>query len=161
MAKRQPLASDLRTITLAMKMVTDLERIGDLAVNICERVVAIGAAPAPAIAAELQKMSAAGQAMIRDAIDAFVARDGAKARSVFSRDQAVDDTYRSITIEIQTAMMQERDFIDRGIHLQAIAKFLERIADHGTNLAEMVVFQVEGTDIRHQSGRFSGLPPIS
>ncbi len=161
LAKRQPLASDLRTITLAMKMVTDLERIGDLAVNICERVVAIGAAPSPAIAAELQRMSAAGQAMIRDAIDAFVARDGAKARSVFARDQAVDDTYRSITIEIQTAMMEERDFIDRGIHLQAIAKFLERIADHGTNLAEMVVFQVEGTDIRHRSGRFSGLPPIS
>ena len=161
LAKRQPLASDLRTITLAMKMVTDLERIGDLAVNICERVVAIGSAPAPAIVSQLQSMSTAGQLMIRDAIDAFVARDGNKARSVFSRDQAVDDAYRSLTIEIQTAMMQEREFIDRGIHLQAIAKFLERIADHGTNLAEMVVFQVEGTDIRHQSGRFSGLPPIS
>jgi len=138
-------------------MVTDLERIGDLAVNICERVVAIGAAPAPGIAQQLQQMSDAGQAMIRDAIDAFVARDGNKARAVFSRDQAVDDAYRSLTIEIQTAMMQEREFIDRGIHLQAIAKFLERIADHGTNLAEMVVFQVEGTDIRHQSGRFVGV----
>lgn len=157
LAKRQPLASDLRTITLAMKMVTDLERIGDLAVNISERVVAIGSAPAPGIAQQLQTMSTSGQAMIRDAIDAFVARDGAKARSVFARDQAVDDAYRAITIELQTAMMQEREFIDRGIHLQAIAKFLERIADHGTNLAEMVVFLVEGTDIRHQSGRFSGV----
>lgn len=157
LAKRQPLASDLRTITLAMKMVTDLERIGDLAVNICERVVAIGSAPTPAIAQQLQTMSSIGQAMIRDAIDAFVARDGNKARAVLSRDQSVDDMYRTLTIEIQTAMMQEREFIDRGIHLQAIAKFLERIADHGTNLAEMVVFLVEGTDVRHRSGRFGGV----
>ncbi len=156
LAKRQPLASDLRMITLAMKMVTDLERIGDLAVNIGERVLALGSAPSPAVAQRLQAMSTVGQEMIHDAIDAFIAGDVIKARSVFSRDQQVDDSYREIAIELQGEMTRERSFVDRGVHLQAIAKFLERIADHGTNLAEMVIFQVEGKDVRHKAGRFDG-----
>jgi phosphate transport system protein len=154
LAKRQPVASDLRMITLAMKMVTDLERIGDLAVNISERVVALGQPPPPVIAERLSRMSQVASAMIRDAIDAFVAADGTKARTVFSRDQQVDDTYRELTLELQRTMTQERDFVDRGIHLQACAKFLERIGDHATNLAEMVIFQVEGKDVRHKAGRF-------
>ena len=154
LAKRQPLAGDLRMITLAMKMVTDLERIGDLAVNISERVIALGTAPPPSVAARLSRMSEVGQQMIRDAIDAFVASDVAKARSVFSREQFVDDAFRELTMEMQQEMIRERDFVNRGIHLQACAKFLERIADHGTNLAEMVIFQVEGKDVRHKAGRF-------
>jgi phosphate transport system protein len=154
LAKRQPLASDLRMITLAMKMVTDLERIGDLAVNIGERVLALGSAPPPAIAGRLEAMSEVAQAMIRDAIDAFVHGDVGKARDVFARDQEVDDGYRAVTLDLQEEMTRDRAFIDRGVHLQAIAKFLERIADHGTNLAEMVIFQVEGKDVRHQADRF-------
>ena len=154
LAKRQPLASDLRMITLAMKMVTDLERIGDLAVNICERVMALGAAPPPAIAQRLEAMSQTAQSMIRDAIDGFIHADVQKARSVFARDQGVDDAYRTGALELQSEMVREPNFIDRGIHLQAIAKFLERIADHATNLAELVIFQVEGKDVRHKSGRF-------
>jgi phosphate transport system protein len=154
LAKRQPLASDLRMITLAMKMVTDLERIGDLAVNICERALAISAAPPPSIAEKLQRMSSTGQQMIRDAIDAFIAGDVGKARAVFGRDHEVDALYRETNLELQREMVKEREFIDRGIHFQAIGKFLERIADHGTNLAEMVIFQVEGKDVRHKSGRF-------
>jgi phosphate transport system protein len=154
LAKRQPLASDLRMITLAMKMVTDLERIGDLAVNIGERVLALGSAPSPAVAQRLQAMSDVGQAMIHDAIDGFVAGDVTQARSVLSRYQQVDDGYREIAMELQSEMTRERSFVDRGVHLQAIAKFLERIADHGTNLAEMVIFQVEGKDVRHKAGRF-------
>lgn len=154
LAKRQPVASDLRMITLAMKMVTDLERIGDLAVNICERVVALGAAPQPSVSERLNRMSEVGQRMIRDSIDAFVASDVTKARSVFSRDQFVDDAYRELTMEMQQEMVRDRDFVNRGIHLQACSKFLERIADHGTNLAEMVIFQVEGKDVRHKAGRF-------
>ncbi len=154
LATRQPLASDLRMITLAMKMVTDLERIGDLAVNISERVVALGAAPSPSVAERLTRMSEVGQRMIRDAIDAYVASDVTKARTVFSRDQIVDDAYRELTREMQQEMMRHSDFVDRGVHLQACSKFLERIADHGTNLAEMVIFQVEGKDIRHKAGRF-------
>ncbi|KAB2910743.1 MAG: phosphate signaling complex protein PhoU [Kofleriaceae bacterium] len=153
LARRQPVASDLRMITLAMKMVTDLERIGDLAVNIGERVLALGAAPSPSVAERITRMSEVGQRMIRDAIDAFVASDVSKARTVFSRDQYVDDAYRELASEMQQEMMRDRDFVNRGIHLQACSKFLERIADHGTNLAEMVIFQVEGKDVRHKPGR--------
>jgi phosphate transport system protein len=154
LAKRQPLASDLRMITLSMKMVTDLERIGDLAVNICERVLATGSAPPPAIGQRLERMSTIAQVMIREAIDAFVAGDVQRARSVFAKDPEVDLLYRETNLDLQKEMARERDFIERGIHFQAIGKFLERIADHATNLAEMVIFQVEGKDVRHKSGRF-------
>ena len=154
LAKRQPLGGDLRFITLAMKMVTDLERIGDLAVNICERVIAMSSAPSPSVAQRLMRMAGVAQSMIRDAIDGFVAGDVTKARSVFARDQQVDDLYRELTLELQSEMTREPHFVDRGIHLQACAKFLERIGDHGTNLAELVIFQVEGKDVRHKAGRF-------
>ncbi|HWN68846.1 MAG TPA: phosphate signaling complex protein PhoU [Haliangium sp.] len=154
LAKRQPLASDLRMITLAMKMVTDLERIGDLAVNISERVVALGTPPAPALVDKLGRMTEATvKQMITPAIDAFMARDVAKARSVFGRDQVVDDLYREITNETQFAMHGDREYIERGIHINAIAKFLERIGDHATNLAELVIFLVEGKDVRHKADR--------
>ncbi len=149
LARRQPLASDLRMITLAMKMVTDLERIGDLAVNLCERVLALASPPPPAVGERLARMSEVGQQMVRDAIDAFIAGDVVKARSVFGRDQFVDDAFRELTLELQGDMIRDREQVERGMHLQACAKFLERVADHGTNLAEMVVFQVEGKDIRH------------
>ena len=154
LAKRQPLASDLRMITLAMKMVTDLERIGDLAVNISERVVAMGTAPTPNVAQRLIRMAEVAQGMIRDSIDGFVAGDVGKAKAVFARDQQVDDLYRELTIELQRDMAREGSFVDSGVHLQACAKFLERIGDHGTNLAELVIFQVESKDVRHKAGRF-------
>jgi len=149
LARRQPMASDLRMITLAMKMVTDLERIGDLAVNIAERVLALAGPPPPAVVERLVTMSQTGQQMIRLAIDAFVAGDVAKARTVFGRDQEVDAGYRELTVELQGEMVKSRDFVDRGVHLQACAKSFERIADHATNLAELVIFQVEGRDVRH------------
>jgi phosphate transport system protein len=149
LARRQPMASDLRMITLAMKMVTDLERIGDLAVNIGERVLALAGPPPPSATERLERMSQTGQEMIRDAIDAFVAGDVAKARTVFGRDAGVDAAFRELMLELQAEMVRDRDFVDRGIHLQACAKFFERIADHGTNLAELVIFQVEGKDVRH------------
>jgi phosphate transport system protein len=149
LAKRQPLGGDLRMITLAMKMVTDLERIGDLAVNISERVLALGAVPSPNATMRLQRMAKVAQEMIHDAIDAFVAGDGNKARTVFRRDTEVDQLYRELVLEVQRDMTRERDFIERGVHLGACAKFLERIGDHATNLAEMVIFQVEGRDVRH------------
>ncbi|MEZ4365015.1 MAG: phosphate signaling complex protein PhoU [Kofleriaceae bacterium] len=154
LAKRQPLASDLRMITLAMKMVTDLERIGDLAVNICERVIVLASPPSPSVLHRLQRMAEIGRAMIRDAIDSFVVLDAGKARTVFARDQEVDNLYRELTLELQREMVRERAFVDRGVHLQACCKFFERVADHGTNLAELVVFQIEGRDLRHSRDRF-------
>jgi len=154
LAKRQPLASDLRMITLAMKMVTDLERIGDLAVNIGERVVAMGSAPNPALSDKFDRMTEAARSMIEVSIDAFIARDVSKARSVFHRDQEVDDLYRAITEEAQVSMQGDGEYVQRGIHINAIAKFLERIGDHATNLAELVIFLVEGKDVRHKAGRF-------
>jgi len=156
LAKRQPVASDLRMITLAMKMVTDLERVGDLAVNICERILALGQPPPPQIAQRLSRMAQIVQSMTRDAIDAFVQRDVVLARSVFGRDQSVDDLYRELALELQREMSRDSDFVDRGVHLQACAKFLERIGDHGTNLAELVIFLVEGRDVRHKAERFEG-----
>ncbi|MCG8425581.1 MAG: phosphate signaling complex protein PhoU [Proteobacteria bacterium] len=155
LAKRQPLASDLRMITLAMKMVTDLERIGDLAVNISERVVALGGSPlAPALATKMARMAELAQKMVKIAIDAFIARDVTRARSVFARDQDVDDLYREITEQAQYAMRDDGEYVQRGVHINAIAKFLERIGDHATNLAELVIFLVEGKDVRHKAGRF-------
>jgi phosphate transport system protein len=153
LAKRQPMASDLRTITLAMKMVTDLERIGDLAVNISERALALGTPPRPTIAERIDRMTEAVQHMIRDAIDAFVRHDAELARAIFGRDEKVDDLYRELSNDLQDDMHADTDFVARGIHLQAVAKFLERIGDHATNLAELVIFQVEGQDVRHHADR--------
>lgn len=155
LAKRQPLASDLRMITLAMKMVTDLERIGDLAANISERVLALQATPIPVVATKVISMSEIVQEMIHTAIEAFINRDVAGARGVFKRDQAVDDLYRELTDHVQALMYTDPSYVDRGVHLSAVAKFLERIGDHATNLAEHVIFLVDGEDIRHKASRFA------
>jgi len=149
LAKRQPMASDLRFITLAMKMVTDLERIGDLAVNICERTLALAALPAEPIPDRISRMSAAARALVADAIDAFVARDVDKALQVWERDSEVDDLYEQIYRAAQARVVQDPARLERAMHIQAVAKFLERIADHATNLAEMVVWLVDGKDVRH------------
>ena len=154
LAKRQPLASDLRMITLAMKMVTDLERIGDLAVNISERVVALTEPLSPAMADKFERMAEAAKKMIEASIDAFIARDVPRARGVFARDQEVDDLYREITEATLSTMRDDSEHVQDGIHINAIAKFMERIGDHATNLAEQVVFLVEGKDVRHKAGRF-------
>jgi phosphate transport system protein len=153
LARRQPLASDLRMITLAMKMVTDLERIGDLAVNICERTMALRGEPQASFAGKMARIAELSQAMIREAIEAFVNRDAERARRIFARDDNVDSLYREIADDVQHTMHDEPDFVQRGVHLGAVAKFFERIADHGTNLAELVIFMVEGKDVRHKPYR--------
>ena len=149
LAKRQPMASDLRFITLVMKMVTDLERIGDLAVNISERTLAMDSGPSTALAEKVSRMSVIVQSMVRHAIDAFVAKDADGAGEIFERDEEVDELYRASSEELQHTMFQDPDFVERGIHLQAVVKFLERIGDHANNLAELAVFLVKGKDIRH------------
>jgi phosphate transport system protein len=149
LAKRQPVASDLRFITLSLKMVTDLERIGDLAVNICERAIDLGNDPPLKPWVDVPRMANIVQAMVRDAIDAFVAGDAERAQSVVDRDPALDELYGRVFRELLSAMLDDGSKVERGIHAQSVAKWLERMGDHATNLAEQVVFMVKGKDIRH------------
>ncbi len=149
LAKRQPMASDLRFITLALKMVTDLERIGDLAVNICERAIDLAKVPPLAPWHDVPRMADIAQSMVRDAIDAFVAGDVDKAQSVIDRDSEVDALYTRVFMHILAIMRSDSATVERGIHVQSVAKWLERMADHSTNLAEQVIFMVKGKDIRH------------
>jgi len=149
LAKRQPLGSDLRFITLAMKMVTDLERIGDLAVNISERALAMAGERPVAFASMLTSMADLNQAQLREAIDSFVSRDAERALTVCERDDDVDRVYGEVVREVQKTILSDMTYLERGVHVLAVAKFLERIGDHITNLAELVIFLVRGKDIRH------------
>lgn len=149
LACRQPMASDLRFVTFAMKMVTDLERIGDLAVNLSERAIDLAQEPPLAPYHKIPRMGVVVRSMVRDAIDAFVEKDAAKARDVLTRDDEVDELYHSVFRELLDLMTEDHNNIHRCIHNQSVAKYLERMGDHGTNLAEQVVFMLKGTDIRH------------
>ena len=153
LAKRQPVASDLRLTTIALKLVTDLERIGDLGVNICERVIELNMEPPLKPYVDLPRMAQIAQAMVRDALDAFVSADADRAQQVIDRDYEVDAYYGQVFRELLTYMLEDPRNIYRAIRAQSIAKYLERIGDHATNLAEMVVFMVVGKDIRHLRSR--------
>lgn len=149
LARRQPMASDLRFITLALKMVTDLERIGDLAVNICERAIDLNRQPQLAPYRDIPRMAEIVQSMVHDAIDAFVEGDAEKAYDVIERDDEVDELYARVFRDLLQLMTTEPAAVERGIHVQSVAKFLERMADHSTNLAEQVIFMINGKDVRH------------
>lgn len=150
LARRQPVASDLRFIMMTFKHVTDLERIGDLGVNMCERVLELGDRVVLRDASgSIIKMGRVAQQMLHDALDAFVASDAHKAQEVMRRDQQVDTYYAQLFPELVTSMMQDPSLVLRATQLQSIGKYIERIADHATNLAEMVVYMVKGQDVRH------------
>lgn len=149
LAKRQPLASDLRFITLALKMVTDLERIGDLAVNICERAIDLSRSTQPVALPDISPMAVIVQSMVHDAIEAFIAADADRAEAVILRDDQVDREYTRVFRQVLEQMTQDPTRIAEGIHIQSVVKWLERMGDHATNLAELVVFMVRGKDIRH------------
>jgi phosphate transport system protein len=161
LAKRQPMASDLRFITLALKMVTDLERIGDLGVNISERAIDLAREPALRNYDDIQRTAEHVQNMVRDAIDAFVHADVVKAEGVIKRDARVDELYHQIFRNFLADMLRDSSAVERGIHLQSVVKWLERIADHSTNLAEHVIFMVKGKDVRHISHLSAPPPPLS
>jgi phosphate transport system protein len=150
LAKRQPLASDLRFVTLSLKMVTDLERIGDLAVNICERAIDLAGHPQPWPWDQIETMARLVRLMIGESIQAFVDRDVDKAQRVAEQDIQVDKLYWQIFRTALEIMRRQPNTVHDGIHVQSIAKFLERMGDHGTNLAEQVVFMIRGKDIRHK-----------
>ncbi len=149
LARRQPVASDLRFITTTLKLVTDLERIGDLGVNICERVTELGADRSPNPHDQLARMADAAQGMVHDALDAFVAGDAVKANQVIDRDKTVDAYYAQLFPELLPRMMSDPGVVFESTRLLSIGKCLERLADHATNIAEMVVFMVKGQDVRH------------
>jgi phosphate transport system protein len=149
LARRQPVASDLRTVTTGLKLVTDLERIGDLAVHIAERAMELIDEPPLKPYVDLPNMAATAQAMVREALEAFVTADADRAERILAQDDVVDAYYSQIFRELLTYMLEDPRNISRAMRLQSIAKHLERVGDHATNVAEMVVFMVKGKDIRH------------
>jgi phosphate transport system protein len=151
LALRQPAARDLRFIALALKIVTDLERIGDQCANISKRVRELNQEPPLKLLKDLPGMAQAVSTMVMEALDAFVRGDENLAGKVREDDQVVDDLNDLIQREILTYMLGDPSVIGRAIKLNHIAKCLERIADHATNLAEMVIFMVKGKDIRHST----------
>jgi phosphate transport system protein len=149
LALHQPAAGDLRFITTAMKIVTDLERIGDQAVNIAQRALELNREPQLKPYIDLPRMSEHAQRMVKESLDAFVARDTELARQVCGQDAAVDALKEQIFRELLTFMMGDTSTIPRAIRLILISRFLERVADHATNIAEMVIYMVESKMVRH------------
>ena len=149
LALRQPTASDLRFLVAVMKMSTDLERMGDSAVNISQAVAVINQEPPLKPYIDLPRLSEIARAMVRDSLDSFVRRDASAALAVCRRDDEVDGLYKQLFRELLTYMIESPKYVSRALHLLLIARNLERIADHATNVAEDVIFFVEGRDIRH------------
>jgi phosphate transport system protein len=147
----QPTGSNLRFITTAIKIITDLERMGDLAVDICERSVELLDEPPLKPYIDIPRMAEASQKMLKDSLDAFVAKDADLAMRVCNADDFVDNLNHQIFNELLLYMLKDPKNISRAVRLTYIAKYLERVADHATNIAEMVVYMVKGKVIRHMA----------
>ncbi len=145
----QPAARDLRFVTTAMKISTELERISDLAENICERAIELNQEPQLKPYIDIPLMAEHATKMVGEAIDAFVRGDSVLARRVLKDDDHVDELNEQIFRELLSFMIENPQTISRAIRLSFISKYLERIADHATNVAELVVYMVEGKIIRH------------
>jgi phosphate transport system protein len=151
LALDQPVATDLRFITAAIKINSNLERMGDLAVNIVERALSLMHEPVLNTVVDVPYMANLVESMVRKALDAFVKKDAELARSVLVSDDAVDEMRDSIYRNLSNYMRQDPRSVPQGIDLIFVARSLERIADHATNIAEDVVFLVEGVDVRHHA----------
>jgi phosphate transport system protein len=151
LALRQPVAIDLRFITAAMKIVTDLERMGDQAVNIAERVITLNQEPQLKPYIDIPRMAEITQTMVKDVLDAFVKQDSPLARSVCVRDDLVDGLNDQVFRELLTYMISDSKTITRSVHLMIVSRCLERIADHATNIAEDVIFMVDARIIKHHA----------
>jgi len=148
-ALRQPTAGDLRFITTAMKITTDLERMGDYAVDICERALELNEEPQLKPYIDIPRMAEIAEGMVHDALRSFLEQNTALAYEVVNRDDEVDQLTVQIFNELLLFMIKDSSTITRAIKISYISKYLERIADHATNLAEMVVYMIEGKMIRH------------
>ena len=149
LALHQPAGRDLRFITTGLKITTDLERIGDMAVNICERAIELNQEPQLKPFIDIPRMARISQRMIRESLDAFVREDTDLALKVCKDDDEVDQLNVQIFRETLTFMLENAQTISRATKISSISKYLERIADHATNIAEMVIFMVKGKSIRH------------
>jgi phosphate transport system protein len=149
LALEQPVASDLRFITAAIKINNNLERMGDKAANIAERSIALASEPAVTSLVDIARLGRLVEPMVHQALDAFVRRDSTLARNVLTADDAVDDMRNHISAEIVQRLEEEPRFAKPWLDLLYIARSLERIGDHATNIAEDVVFMVDGVDVRH------------
>ena len=150
-ALHQPAAGDLRLVTTALKINTDLERIGDMAVNICERAIELNEEPTLKPYIDIPRMAKEAQAMVRTSLDSFVQRDTELAEQVIDQDDVVDALAHQLYRELLSYMAEDPKTISRATKILLISKYLERIADHATNIAEMVVFMVDGKMIRHST----------
>jgi phosphate transport system protein len=148
-ALRQPTAADLRFITTAMKITTDLERMGDYAVDICERALELNEEPQLKPYIDIPRMAEIAEGMVRDALQAFLEQNTSLAYEVINRDDEVDQLTVQIFNELLLFMIKDGTTITRAIKISYISKYLERIADHATNVCEMVVYMHEGKMIRH------------
>lgn len=152
LALYQPMAADLRTIVAAVKINTDLERVGDLAVNIAEAARRYTSHSPVKKLIDIPRMASIAQAMLRDALDAFVRRDLAMAQAVLNEDDRLDTLKTQIFRELLTYMLQDPSTIEPALDLILISRHLERIGDHATNIAEDVIFIVSARDVRHHAG---------
>ena len=147
LALRQPMAVDLRQILSALKTASDLERIADYATNVAKRSIVLNQSPAVRPAYAIPRMGRLGQAMIKDVLDAYTERDADKALLVWARDEELDEMYTSLFRELLTYMIEDPRNITACTHLLFMAKNIERIGDHATNIAETLYFMVHGTPL--------------
>jgi phosphate transport system protein len=149
LALKQPMAADLRFITSAMKIDNELERIGDMAVNITQSAAVLIRQPQLKPYIDIPRMADLAQKMVKDSLDSFIRQDVKLARSVLTRDDQIDDLGEQIFRELLTFMISDPSNIPRALQLVLVSRHLERVADHATNIAENVIYLVQGKDIRH------------
>jgi phosphate transport system protein len=149
LARRQPVAGDLRLLTSALKMVIDLERIGDLGVSIAERVLELGDSPPLTPYEDLLRMMTTAREMLKEALVAMKTKDVAGAYRVIDKDDVVDAYYVQIFNDVLSRMRESPENVFRATRVQAISKYVERMGDHATNIAQRVVFIATGEDIHH------------
>ena len=152
LARRAPFGEDLRFVTVNLKIVTDLERMGDLSVNIAERALELMQGPGLSAGKEVEELAAASLAAVSDAVRAYQARDTVVARAVLGNDRRIDALNRGAFELLIRIAHEHPDEFPRALALTSVCRHLERIADHATNVAEMVVFLVEAQDVRHRGG---------
>jgi phosphate transport system protein len=150
LALYQPVAIDLRLIVASLKINNDLERVGDLAVNIAHKVASLRADPDAEIPADLCEMAAKTRTMLHDAVDSLVSQDAEAAQAVCARDDEIDAMKRQIRVQIEQSMRGNPASASASLKLLGVSRNLERIADYSTNIAEDVIYMIEGRIIRHR-----------